>query len=45
MFPDPRLRLVAAIVDRVTLNAHILENGIQSYRPRPSKPSDRRRWT
>jgi len=27
--PDPRL--VAAIVDRVTFNAHILETGTQSY--------------
>jgi DNA replication protein DnaC len=30
VFPDPRL--VAAIVDRVTFNAHILETGTQSYR-------------
>jgi IstB-like ATP binding protein len=35
-FPDPRL--VAAIVDRVTFNAHILETGTQSYRLRTSKP-------
>ena len=35
MFPDPRL--VAAIVDRVTFNAHILETGTQSYRLRTSK--------
>lgn len=28
-FLDPRL--VAAIVDRVTLNAHLLETGTQSY--------------
>src|SRR6478609_7375929 len=33
--PDPRL--VAAIVDRVTFNAHILETGTQSYRLRTSK--------
>ncbi|HUU84094.1 MAG TPA: IS21-like element helper ATPase IstB, partial [Phycisphaerae bacterium] len=32
VFPDPRL--VAAIVDRVTFNAHILETGTQSYRLR-----------
>ena len=31
---DPRL--VAAIVDRVTFNAHILETGTQSYRLRTS---------
>ena len=30
VFPDARL--VAAIVDRVTFNAHILETGTQSYR-------------
>jgi DNA replication protein DnaC len=30
VFPDPRL--VAAIVDRVTFNAHILETGTHSYR-------------
>ena len=35
VFPDPRL--VAAIVDRVTFNAHILETGTQSYRLRTSK--------
>jgi DNA replication protein DnaC len=34
VFPDPRL--VAAIVDRVTFNAHILETGTQSYRLRTS---------
>jgi DNA replication protein DnaC len=34
---DPRL--VAAIVDRVTFNAHILETGTQSYRLRTSKTS------
>ncbi|MEB3065751.1 IS21-like element helper ATPase IstB [[Mycobacterium] zoologicum] len=32
---DPRL--VAAIVDRITFNAHILETGTQSYRLRTSK--------
>ena len=35
VFPDPRL--VAAIVDRVTFNAHILQTGTQSYRLRASK--------
>jgi DNA replication protein DnaC len=35
VFPDPRL--VAAIVDRVTFNAHILETGTQSYRLRTTK--------
>jgi DNA replication protein DnaC len=41
VFPDPRL--VAAIVDRVTFNAHILETGTQSYRLRTSKSSTRRK--
>ena len=40
VFPDPRL--VAAIVDRVTFNAHILETGTQSYRLRTSKTPGRR---
>jgi DNA replication protein DnaC len=35
VFPDPRL--AAAIVDRVTFNAHILETGTQSYRLATSK--------
>src|SRR5438046_2495109 len=39
VFPDPRL--VAAIVDRVTFNAHILETGTQSYRLRTSKTTAR----
>jgi DNA replication protein DnaC len=39
VFPDPRL--VAAIVDRVTFNAHILETGTQSYRLRISKTTSR----
>ena len=30
VFPDPRL--VAAIVDRVTFNAHIIETGTESWR-------------
>ena len=41
VFPDPRL--VAAIVDRVTLNAHILETGSESYRLRTSKTTARRK--
>jgi DNA replication protein DnaC len=41
VFPDPRL--VAAIVDRVTFNAHILETGTQSYRLATSKTSSRKR--
>lgn len=40
VFPDPRL--VAAIVDRVTFNAHILETGTQSYRLATSKTSQPR---
>ena len=39
VFPDPRL--VAAIVDRVTFNAHILETGTASYRLRTSKTAHR----
>jgi DNA replication protein DnaC len=41
VFPDPRL--VAAIVDRVTFNAHILETGTQSYRLHTSKTNTRRK--
>jgi DNA replication protein DnaC len=41
VFPDPRL--VAAIVDRVTFNAHILETGTQSYRLRTSTTTTRRK--
>ena len=40
VFPDPRL--VAAIVDRVTFNAHILETGTQSYRLATSKTRSRK---
>ena len=40
MFPDPRL--VAAIIDRVTFNAHILETGTQSYRFATSKTRSRK---
>jgi DNA replication protein DnaC len=43
VFPDPRL--VAAIVDRVTFNAHMPETGRHSYRVRTSKTSSRRRRT
>jgi DNA replication protein DnaC len=41
VFPDARL--VAAIVDRVTFNAHILETGTQSYRLRTSKTATSRK--
>jgi len=43
VFPDPRL--VAAIVDRVTFNAHILETGTRSYRLATSKTAARRTAT
>ncbi len=43
VFGDPRL--VAAIVDRVTFNAHILETGTQSYRLRTSKTTSRSKKT
>jgi DNA replication protein DnaC len=43
VFSDPRL--VAAIVDRVTFNAHILETGTQSYRLRTSKTANRTKKT
>jgi hypothetical protein len=41
VFPDPRL--VAAIVDRITFNAHILQTGTDSYRLRTSKTTRPRR--
>lgn len=41
VFPDPRL--VAAIVDRITFNAHILETGTASYQLRTSKTTSRRK--
>jgi len=41
VIPDPRL--VAAIVDRLTFNAHILETGTRSYRLATSKTSSRKR--
>jgi DNA replication protein DnaC len=40
VFGDPRL--VVAIVDRVTFNAHILETGTHSYRLATSKTSSRK---
>jgi DNA replication protein DnaC len=39
--PDPRL--VGAIVDRVTFNAHIIETGTDSYRLRTTKARGRRK--
>jgi hypothetical protein len=42
---SPTPRLVAAIVDRITFNAHILETGTQSYRLATSKTSARRKRT
>jgi hypothetical protein len=39
VFPGPRL--VAAIAGRVTVNAHILETGGQSYRLATSKTTTR----
>jgi DNA replication protein DnaC len=41
VFPDPRL--VAAVVDRVTFNATILETGTQSYRLRTTKTTTARK--
>jgi DNA replication protein DnaC len=41
IIPDPRL--VAAIVDRVTFNAHIVETGTQSYRLLATKTRTRRK--
>jgi DNA replication protein DnaC len=41
VFPDPWL--LAAIVDRVSFNDHILETGTQSYRLRTSKASAHRK--
>jgi DNA replication protein DnaC len=37
---DPRL--VAAIIDRVTFNAHIIETGTDSYRLRSTRTNRRR---
>lgn len=41
IIPDPRL--VAAIVDRVTFNAHIIETGTDSFRLRTTKSRARRK--
>ncbi|MGH7733012.1 MAG: IS21-like element helper ATPase IstB [Gemmatimonadales bacterium] len=41
IIPDPRL--VAAIVDRVTFNAHIIETGTDSFRLRSTKTRGRRK--
>jgi hypothetical protein len=41
VFPDPRP--IAAIVDRITFNAHIIETGTQSGRLATSKTSNRKR--
>ena len=41
VIPDPRL--VAAIVDRVTFNAHIIETGTDSYRLRTTTTRTRRK--
>jgi DNA replication protein DnaC len=43
IIPDPRL--VAAIVDRVTFHAHIIETGTDSYRLRVTQASRSRRKT
>lgn len=43
VIPDPRL--VAAIVDRATFNAHIIETGTESYRLRTTKTRPRRKNT
>ena len=43
IIPDPRL--VAAIVDRLTFNAHIIETGTESYRLRSTKTTRARKKT
>jgi len=43
IIPDPRL--VAAVVDRLTFNAHIIETGTQSYRLRATRATRVRRRT
>jgi DNA replication protein DnaC len=43
IIPDPRL--VAAIVDRMTFNAHIIETGTQSYRLRTTRAARGRKKT
>jgi DNA replication protein DnaC len=37
-FTDPRL--AAAVVDRLTFRAHIIETGSESYRLRASRPRE-----
>lgn len=41
IIPEPRL--VAAIVDRLTFNAHIIETGTESYRLRTTRTRTRPR--
>jgi DNA replication protein DnaC len=43
IIPEPRL--VAAIVDRLTFNAHIIETGTESYRLRVTRAARRRKKT
>jgi DNA replication protein DnaC len=43
IIPEPRL--VAAIVDRLTFNAHIIETGTESYRLRTTKSTRARKKT
>ena len=43
IIPDPRL--VAAIVDRLTFNAHIIETGTESYRLRTTRTARARKKT
>jgi len=43
IIPDPRL--VAAIVDRLTFNAHIIETGTESYRLRTTRTTRARKKT
>ena len=40
----PDARLVSAVVDRVTFNAHIIETGTESYRLRIHPPTTPNRW-
>ena len=41
IIPEPRL--VAAIVDRLTFNAHIIETGTDSYRLRTTRTRTRKK--
>ena len=43
VIPDPRL--VAAIVDRVTFSAHVIETGSKIYRLRTTKTRSRQSTT